>query len=213
MRAFRRLSFFWPLVLLAAALLALPAAAQAGEGVFGIESFESALGESSRAPDTQAGSHPYAFTVSFAFDHRVIKEAVANEYGEVMPTEVEFHSTPKNIETNLPRGVIADPAATPTRCTEAQLESEGRCPLSSAVGRMVAFVAGWPYRSAAPIFNMVAPTGVPGQFAANIAGLGIVVHIDGRVRTGGDYGLSATVSDILDLPDLQHRSEPVGQPV
>ncbi len=43
---------------------------------------------------------------------------------------------------------------------------------------------------------MVTAPGVPGEFAFNATGVGIIVHIVGKVRTGSDYGLSADVSDI-----------------
>ena len=47
-----------------------------------------------------------------------------------------------------------------------------------------------------PIFNMAAPRGVPAEFGFDVAG--IIVHIYGNARTGGDYGLSAKTADILE---------------
>ena len=43
---------------------------------------------------------------------------------------------------------------------------------------------------------MVPPAGVPAELGFNAAGVGIIMHIGGRLRTGGDYGLSADISDI-----------------
>jgi hypothetical protein len=175
-------------------------ATEASAEVFGVESLSNTLDDQSEAPITQAGSHPYALTTTFVFNHKVLKEESIEPGEEPIPTQLEeVGSTPEKVEVSLPRGMIVNPTAPPTRCTEAQLES-GSCPLSSAVGVLrvaVAVAGGFPYRAAAAIYDMVAPTGTPGQFAANLAGLGFVVHIDGRVRSAGDYDLSAEVTGIL----------------
>ena len=171
--------------------------------VFGVESLSSSLSDRSEAPVTQAGAHPYALTTTFVFYHTVLGEESVFEGEEPIPTDVTVASTPQKVEVNLPRGVVVDPNATPTRCSEAQLESSS-CPPSSAVGVLRAGVAGSgaPHRAPGAIYNMVAPPGTPAQFAANLAGLGFVVHIDGGVRSGEDYGLTGEVSGILNNPKL-----------
>jgi hypothetical protein len=169
--------------------------AWASEKVFGVESFTNTLTLQGGGEASVAGSHPYALTSTLTFNHKVLEEEYFPELKESLPTRVKVYGEPKNVEVNLPRGLVADPLATPVRCSEAELEVSG-CPNESAVGTLVALVAGYPYRGAAAVYNMVAPTGVAGQFAANVAGLGIVVHIDGKVRTGGDYGITADVSSI-----------------
>src|SRR5580700_11390907 len=64
-----------PLVaLVAVALLALPATACASGG-FGIERVEVRAEEENGAPATQAGSHPYALTVTFALDRKPLSQA------------------------------------------------------------------------------------------------------------------------------------------
>ena len=47
-----------------------------------------------------------------------------------------------------------------------------------------------------PVYNMAPPAGVPAELGFNAAGIGIIMHVGGKVRTGGDYGLSADISDI-----------------
>ena len=47
-----------------------------------------------------------------------------------------------------------------------------------------------------PVYNMVAPPGAPAELGINVIGTGPVVHIEGKVRTGGDYGLTGDVSGI-----------------
>jgi hypothetical protein len=44
---------------------------------------------------------------------------------------------------------------------------------------------------------MVPPPGVPAEFGFNAFKVNVYVHLDGGVRSDGDYGLSATASDIL----------------
>ncbi len=104
---------------------------------FGVKSFASSIvsnagGAGGGAPDLQAGSHPYALTTSIVFNHVV----TAME----KPLRVRTYGDPKDIEVNLPAGMIVDPRATETRCTEAELESpEGpaSCPNAAAVGVVV----------------------------------------------------------------------------
>ncbi|MGH2903692.1 MAG: hypothetical protein ACRDK7_08940 [Solirubrobacteraceae bacterium] len=98
--------------------------------------------------------------------------------------------------------MIVDPNATPTKCTEVQLESDfdsgGGCPDSSAVGtvQVISGEFGPAQEQATPLYNMVAPRGWAADLGFD-AVAGIYVHLRGVVRTGGDYGLSATANDIL----------------
>ncbi len=169
--------------------------AWASAEVFGIESFTNALTLQGGAPVTVAGSHPYAMTTTFTFNHEVLEEKFFPEAGRFIPTEVKVYGEPKNVEVGLPRGLVADPLATPVRCSEDELETSA-CPNQSAVGTVLVSVNGFPYIVGAALYNMATPTGVPAQFAANLVGIGIIVHINGRVRTGGDYGLSGVVTSI-----------------
>ncbi len=160
---------------------------------FGIESFENSIisnGEGSPAP--QAGSHPYAMTTTILFDHE--KATPEQEEGGLF---VVPDGDPKGIEVNLPPGLVVNPTATPTKCTEAQLENRGRCPDSSAVGVATIHIGilGPGAKERAPVFSMVPPPGVPAELGL-VTGLEVIVHLIGKVRTGGDYGLSAEVSNI-----------------
>jgi hypothetical protein len=51
----------------------------------------------------------------------------------------------------------------------------------------------------APIYNMVAPAGVPAELGFDFT-VGIIGHIVGKVRTGGDYGITGAT---LDLPQAK----------
>ena len=186
---------------LVAVAVVLAGPARAGAEVFGVESFSDTFGNqyeagSGGSADTAAGSHPDALTATFVFDHTVQKESEENVGEGPEPVEVTVPSSAKTVEVSLPQGMVVDPEATPTRCEESQLDA-GSCPLSSAVGVLHAEVAGFPYRVFGALYNMVAPEGSPGQFATNLVGLGYVVHIDGEVRSDGNYALAAKVSEII----------------
>ncbi len=173
----------------------------------GIESFSTPLSEPfldrGGTAVTQAGAHPYAVTATIVFKHLVEKEEVVDPGGtpeEEIPTEVLTGGNPKNLAVSFPAGMVVDPQAVP-KCEEASLESDS-CRPASAVGLIAAYVAGFPNRVTAPLYNMVAPGGAPAQFGTNLAGLGFIVHVDGKLGTdgglGGGYALSAEVTDILD---------------
>ena len=113
----------------AACIFASPA--WAGE-TFGVEAVKNSIVSNAEgAPATQAGSHPYVVTTAIMFNH------VVTGMEEGQPPRVRTYGDPKDIEVNLPQGVILDPRATEARCTESELESpEGPagCPNAAAVG-------------------------------------------------------------------------------
>jgi len=161
---------------------------------FGWQSFAGTTTGADGQPDTQAGSHPY----EMSFDLNL----------NTLPVGIRLNpaGNPKQITVNLPPGVVVNPGATLTRCTEAQLESDNRgstltrgCPDSSAVGtiRTSLGVAGYLATQPLPLFNMVPPPGAPAEFAFDIGDAGLYAHMFGSVRTGSDYGLSSTTNDIL----------------
>jgi hypothetical protein len=180
------------LIVLGAWIVVL-ANANSAQAMFGIETFENAFTNESGLPIAEAGAHPYAMTTTLAFNgHKPSPEQEGAGFFHEVP-----EGDPKDIEVNLPPGVILNPLATETRCTEAEIENVGvGCPNSAAVGVAVLRVGLGGGEGRAPVYNMVPPPGVPGELALNAAGIGVIVHIVGRVRTGGDYGLSADVSGI-----------------
>jgi hypothetical protein len=165
-------------------LLALPARANGVGEPFGIEAF------STQIEGTQAGSHPESMTTTIVFDHHFDPE-----YKKLHAGDGELpNGSPQNIEINLPPGLVVDPTATDMRCTEAELEDQNNCPIGSAVGSATV-VTEFFENAQATVFNMAPPPGVPGELGINVANLGIVAHVIGKVRPG-DHGLSADVFDI-----------------
>jgi hypothetical protein len=180
------------LVIFGVLALGFASPAWAGE-TFGVESFASSIASNPEGTlATQAGSHPYALTTSIVFNHVV----TAIEAGE--PPRVRTYGDPRDIEVNLPQGVIVNPRATETECTEAELESgEGPtgCPNTAAVGVFSIYLDGIEVLDE-PVYNMAPPAGVPAELGFDAEGVGVIMHVGGRLRTGGDYGLSADISEI-----------------
>ena len=179
-------------LLTASLACALASPALASE-TFGVERFESSIASNAEGTlATQAGSHPYVLTTAIVFNHVV----TAMEE----PPRVRTYGDPKDIEVNLPAGMIIDSRATEARCTEAELESpEGpaSCPNAAAVGVFSIYFDGIEVLGE-PVYNMAPPAGVPAELGFNAAGIGVIMHVGGRVRTGADYGMSADISGMLD---------------
>ena len=112
---------------------------------------------------------------------------------------------PKDIHVDLPPGLIVDPNATP-KCTQALFNdgNGGRdCPLSSVVGETTTTVInnGGELLDTEPVYNLVAPPGVPAEFGFQVE-TELPVRIDGSLRTGSDYGLTANVTNASSAADL-----------
>lgn len=181
-----------PLIYVIAALLVtLACAASATAAPFGIESFSGSLSDAEGNALTQAGAHPdLTTTVNW-----VTGGDIANGVGP--------ESNPKDVEVDLPPGLIGDPNAVPT-CTRPQL-SRGvgplGCPTDAQVGVIhVTFAEpNGPTASVAntqtfAVYNMQRPANLPAEFG--FKAIYIPVYIEPRVRTGGDYGLTASLTNI-----------------
>ena len=161
---------------------------------------DGSITSASGASTTQAGAHPYQLTTSFALP--------VGTFGGVEAIQWERDGDARDVGANLPVGIVVNPEAVTVKCTEAQLESTPiACPPASQVG--VANVTtslrfGGPTMSnlIEALYAMVPPEGVPAEFGFFVHGANIIEHIRGKVRTGGDYGLSATASDILAISPI-----------
>ncbi len=146
---------------------------------------------SARSIPGQAGSHPGQLTVSLALP--------TEQPAEGFPTTGAGHL--RDLITDLPQGLVANPTATSVRCTEAELLSgsgtEPGCPDASQVGVIssVTEITG-PQLTQSALYNMVPVTGVPATLAFNAVNSGIFIHIQGGLRSDGNYGIKATTADI-----------------
>jgi hypothetical protein len=142
-------------------------------------------------PDLQAGSHPFAYTSTLAVNTEDREGHTAPAGGDV-----------KDIEATLPAGFVGDPSATP-QCSleefrayfaENLLEFRESCPDASQIGIIELSFGG--IRFYPEVYNLVPQRGYPAEFGFRV--LGVPVVIVPRVRTGSDYGITATFSDIPD---------------
>ena len=153
--------------------------------------FEVTIGNRSGSPDDQAGSHPYAFTTSAAFNLRT------DSHGNVFPD-----GGVKDIEVELPPGLAGNPGAAAT-CLPTQLELRETgdvtraCPVSSQIGMVKLGLSDGAFgviEVFEPVFNMATAADQPAVFGFDL--LGVTVYLDTSVRTGGDYGLTSSLHDI-----------------
>jgi hypothetical protein len=182
------------LVVCAPLLIASPAMAE-----FGLESENvhvPGLAISARnqdgTPDVQAGSHPYSLNTTF-----VLHDAgPATGEGDL-----------KDVRVELPPGFVGDPTATP-RCTYQEFIKEHfvnghesrECSNETAVGLATTYLnqvsnPGEPLADTNSVYNIVPPPGVAAEFGYVVARTTPVL-IEFSARTGGDYGLTAGVSDL-----------------
>ncbi|MGA7703902.1 MAG: hypothetical protein WB998_03290 [Solirubrobacteraceae bacterium] len=131
--------------------------------------------------DTQAGSHPFAFTFNFDLNTK----ADSKPEGEV-----------RNVTANLPPGLVGNTTAVP-RCTREQFDEEN-CPTGSQIGiSSDGLSEGLPrlfLLADIPVYNLVPPPGHPAEFGFELDGN--QVFLDASVRSDGDYGITEHVTNI-----------------
>jgi len=157
---------------------------------FGIASFDGSATNQDGSTDTQAGSHPYELTTTISFNTTTDSQGTTVPDGNV-----------RDIEVGLPAGLIGDPSATP-RCTD-WAASIDACPVSSQVGTLTLQGVPASYTSSRTttvgVYNLQPRAGEPALFGAHVSVANVL--IDANVRTGGDYGVTATLSNITtDVP-------------
>jgi hypothetical protein len=155
---------------------------------FGVEQYEVAPEEEGGGPVVQAGKHPYQVTGTL-----VLNQAGAK-------TSPDYEAFPagglvKDLAGLLPPGLIGNP--TPfARCSLASFPNT--CPEDSVIG--VAMVeydlpgGGGLQYSSAPIDNLAPSQGEPARFGFEVGGQ--QVFIDAHVRSGRDYGVTLSTSNV-----------------
>jgi hypothetical protein len=189
--------------------LLLAGAAFAEKAPFGLESLEimateapvpgqaaDGFGRVLGPVDVQAGSHPYALTTSFVLNK--------SEYIERSERFVPAGKGLRDVQVQLPPGFVGNPNATP-KCSYAEFNLK-ECPDDTAVGvettvlgelnRGAGYNNAW-YRG--PVYNVETPGGVAAEFGYYAAGV-VRILLDASVRTGSDYGVTASV---FDIPQVQ----------
>ncbi len=168
----------------------------------GFAEFRSELTGADGLPATGADSHPYQYTTSFAVNLVPAPPASGSAF---VPAGGDL----KEIEVALPPGLAANPTAI-GRCSAQQFNSLrtvatqfgnstpiNECPADSAVGlAAVQQLEGEALSLQTPIFNLVAPKGMPAQLGFQV--LGTPMYINARVRSDGDYGATAYLHNVTE---------------
>jgi hypothetical protein len=184
-------------VALALAALCLLNPVSAG-AAFGISAFD---GQNTAAAGggafTQAGGHPYSAETTIAFNQ------TTDAKGNPLPDEAV-----RNLRLTLPLGFVANPLATPTRCTEAQLMAglqaisvTGFCPDSSQVGTVNLVMPPGFGTFTVPLYNMIPSADEPAQLGFRF--LVTDAHVDTRVAfLAGAYRVIAELHDVSNAVPL-----------
>jgi hypothetical protein len=180
-------------------LMASPAMAEFGLERFGI-GVQNGEGQNG-TPDLQAGSHPYSLTTTF-----VLKQPPCTEVNGQFRCVAEGNL--KDVRAELPPGFVGDPNATPkcgyqTFISASNGGEGGDCPNETAVGVATTYLGRELQVNSPPnviestdsVYNLVPPPGVAAEFGFIVGG-SVPVLLQTGVRTGGDYGLTTTVSNI-----------------
>jgi hypothetical protein len=173
----------------------------AGAG-FGVRRYEMTPTNEDGSLDTQAGSHPFQLTTTFALNGELRSPGAFAEH-ELVPSDAT-----KDIEFDAPPGLVGNPTVIP-QCTQAEFESheiEGKglgvantCPANTAIGvaETTISLGAAPLTFSEPLYNLTPTVGEPARFA--FYAYLVPVYLDTSVRVGGDYGVVVHVHNISQL--------------
>jgi hypothetical protein len=172
---------------------------------FGVEDYGLVNEEAGGAPDVQAGSHPFQQTTTVAFEQTASSLPV-NGGSNAEPVQLV-----RDLHFRWPPGLIGDPQVIP-RCTSTQFltaqgaEDENECPPDTAVG-VATVTVDEPHTFhltvfTVPLFNLEPERGEPARFGFNIVEANAPVYIDAAVRSGGDYGVTVSSSNVSQTAGL-----------
>ena len=173
------------------------------ETKFGVENFELLAEEEGGGPVTQAGAHPFQITNVVDLNTSVMSPSIVNEQPAGLVKQYVYR---------LPPGLIGNPAPVP-QCTAAQFAGEeetpagshNKCEPQTAVGLAnvthdVPGSGGNLNAKTVPVFNLTPEPGEPARFGFEVSGARI--YIDTSVRTGGDYGVTLTVNNLIEITGI-----------
>ncbi len=162
---------------------------------FGVDNFEQVAFNEDGSVDTQAGSHPYGVTTTFD-----LNRTADAPYQPAMPKDIDF---------NLPPGLIGNPTPFP-QCSDALFEESieaftDGCPADTALGvaTVAIYLPGlFPGTAtvSTPVFNLKPAVGEPARFGFQTLTAHVV--LDTSVRTGGDYGVMVSTDNITQIAGL-----------
>jgi hypothetical protein len=151
------------------------------------------LAVSAEPPSSYSASQAAADPAQLDTDLTLVSEAAHNF--DLPNPNVVVTAPPesfRDVITHVPPGLIADPSATPLRCTAAQLTTPEaptiipHCPLASQIGILELGEVG----DIAPLYNLVPPAGYPAAFGTEYNS--IVVVLLPKIRPS-DNGIDLVV--------------------
>jgi hypothetical protein len=176
------------LIVLCVLALTAPSVSRAS---FGIKpgSFQTTAVNRDGTVDTQAGSHPYAYTASFAIAQNSNHEAEGNVRDAII---------------DLPPGFVGNPRVVP-RCSRQDFEGQQPlCPGNTQIGIVRADIGAEVIE--APVYNLVPPPGVIARFGFSAINLNGIEDVS--VRTGAGYGVAVNVNNIP-VNDIRSATETI----
>ncbi|MDX6635457.1 MAG: hypothetical protein QOF06_1660 [Solirubrobacterales bacterium] len=161
-------------------------------GPFEVKNFDVGLIDGPAFPAIQAGGVP-----GEAVAAAELRSTATSLYNVPVPqfTITSGPESMRDVVTHVPAGFVGYPTATPLKCTAAQLAEPAPapqqvplCPQDSQLG--VVLVNG---KDLVPLYNLVAPQGVPAQFGFYYLGIVVTLHAELRPSDNGIDVVSETV--------------------
>jgi hypothetical protein len=172
---------------------------------FGLSYLTTEATQESGESDTQAGSHPFDLTASLGFD--IGAREIPSEQNAESESPLSSGS-PKDLEVELPPGLIGDPTVVP-RCSQQEFQAQERldCPVDTQVGTLTAYFYGTFHPAVFPVYDIVPSPGQPVELGFTIAGIGHVpmffqVRDDAAGNRDG-YRLVARLNNLPEAGPLQ----------
>jgi hypothetical protein len=165
---------------------------------FGVADYQLIAEEEGGATSTQAGVHPFQLTT--------ITTLATSEAAPVAKEQQPAAMT-KDLNYQLPPGVIGNPTPLP-HCTDLQFTTlepptreHNECEAKTAIG-VATLTFNAPglglQTTRVPVFNLEPLVGEPARFGFEI--LKVPTFLDTAVRSGRDYGVTVSVSNITEIP-------------
>lgn len=138
-----------------------------------------------------AGAHP-DFTTDVTLNH----------YTDESTNKPRSNARTEEVSISLPPGLIGNPNQIP-KCKTGELVAYGSCPIDSQIGTTTILATLLSGEMTVPVFNLEPPhpENEIARFGFFVYG-GYAVFIDVKVRTAGDYGVTATVHSSPGLTEL-----------
>lgn len=179
LRITRVRTWLLPIGLLAIALTSLYSAPTA-DAAFGFKALSLSFSEEDTSPATQAGSHPYAWTISLAFN-------TTGSGAKKLPD-----GALKDLRIQLPPGLVGTPGLLP-HCSRAEFIAQA-CPAASEVGAIALDTSSTETEGEEfPIYNLEPLPGNAAELAFTASSVPIIIEL--QIATKPPYNLIAQITN------------------